>query len=135
MWGSASLDEAAVAAGLMASDPFIARRSRDPVPLAELGHRPLTTREILHKLQPLVRNIRFHPRHLPGVNDVPGLVLTMNPVYTVAPPNTTLQPTSGAVTDVARSIRGVASDRPLCDRVGALRRATISPRSLLSVRR
>jgi hypothetical protein len=38
--------------------------------------------EIAHEARPLVRYIRFHPRHLLGVNDPVGLVSTINPVYT-----------------------------------------------------
>jgi hypothetical protein len=40
--------------------------------------------EIAHEARPLVRYIRFHPRHLLGVNDPVGLVSTINPVYTPA---------------------------------------------------
>jgi hypothetical protein len=44
--------------------------------------------EIAHEARPLVRYIRFHPRHLLGVNDPVGLVSTINPVYTCWPANT-----------------------------------------------
>jgi RHS repeat-associated protein len=43
--------------------------------------------EIAHEAPPLVRYIRFHPRHLLGVNDPVGLVSTINPVYTLTLPN------------------------------------------------
>jgi hypothetical protein len=62
--------------------PFIARRSADAVSLAELGHRPVSALKVAHEARALVRQIRFHPRHLPGVNDPAGLASTINPVYT-----------------------------------------------------
>jgi hypothetical protein len=49
--------------------------------------------DVMYKGEPFFHHIRFHPGHPPGVNDVPGLVLTMSPVCTIKPPNRPLQPT------------------------------------------
>jgi hypothetical protein len=43
--------------------------------------------DVMYKGEPFFHHIRFHPGHPPGVNDVPGLVLTMSPVCTLAPTN------------------------------------------------
>lgn len=67
---------------LMACQPLVAGGARHPVALAQLGHGPVPTLEVVHKREPLFDHIRFHPGHPPGVNDVPGLVLTMSPAYT-----------------------------------------------------
>src|SRR6266404_257992 len=67
-------------------DPLVASRPCDAVALAELRHRPLTAREVPHELHPLLHRTRFHPGHLLPVNDVPGLLLTMNPARTDVQP-------------------------------------------------
>ena len=66
----------------MPGEPLIARRSSDPVALAELRHRPVAALKIADKLPALDRRIRFHPRHPPGVNDVAGLLLILSPDHT-----------------------------------------------------
>jgi hypothetical protein len=43
--------------------------------------------EIAHEARAFVLQIRFHPRHLLGVNDPAGPVSTINPVYTAMSPN------------------------------------------------
>src|SRR5438046_9206872 len=62
-----------------AAHPLVTGRPRHTVPLAELRHRPLAAFEVLREPQPLFRRTRLHPGHLLGVNDVPGLLLTMCP--------------------------------------------------------
>jgi hypothetical protein len=79
-----------------AAYPLVSGWPRHTVPFAELRHRPLTTLEVLHEPQPLYRRARLHPGHLLGVNDVPGLPLTMCPGRTTMRTNTPPQPRSGA---------------------------------------
>src|SRR5207247_3584789 len=62
-----------------AAHPLVTGRPRHTVRLAELRHRPLAAFEVLREPQPLFRRTRLHPGHLLGVNDVPGLLLTMCP--------------------------------------------------------
>src|SRR5204863_2416644 len=66
-----------------AAHPLVTGRPRHTVPLAELRHRPLAAFEVLREPQPLFRRTRLHPGHLLGVNDVPGLLLTMCPGRTM----------------------------------------------------
>jgi hypothetical protein len=62
-----------------ALDPLVSGRSRDSVALAELGSSTTARFEIANKPIPLFQDTRFHPRHLRGVNDVPGFLLRINP--------------------------------------------------------
>ena len=78
--------EPRVAARPMARDPLVAGRARHAEPFAQLGHRPVPAREIARSA-PARSCIRFHPRHPPGVNDVPGLLSTLN-----YPPTPNLRP-------------------------------------------
>ena len=73
-------------------------------------------------------------RLMPGPGLWPALAVSEQAVLD-APSNTTLQLASGAATGMPRSTRRVASADSLCNRVGALRRAAIRPRSQLSVGR
>lgn len=70
---------------------------------------------------------------MPGPGLEPALAVSKQALRD-RPSNTTLQLTSGAVTGVARSAGRLVPGRVLCDRVVALRRAAIRPRSQLSVR-
>src|SRR5947209_10386587 len=91
-----------------AAHPLVTGRPRHTVPLAELRHRPLAAFQVLREPQPLFRLTRLHPGHLLGVNDVPGLLLTMCPGRTPSAPHRCLStmewrtlracspPTSGA---------------------------------------
>src|SRR5438046_4348019 len=79
-----------------AAHPLVTGRPRHTVPLAELRHRPLAAFEVLREPQPLFRRTRLHPGHLLGVNDVPGLLLTMCPGRTNEQPNRPLQPARSA---------------------------------------
>ena len=78
----AAVGEPGTAARLMTRKPFVASRAGDAIPLAQLSHRPVAALEIVYEREPFLDDIRFHPGHPPGVNDVPGLVLTMTPVCT-----------------------------------------------------
>ena len=77
-----AIRERGAAAGAIPGHPFIARRARHPKARTQLAHRPVPTLERVDKLLSLVQRLRFHPRHLPGVNHPAGLLLTLNPVYT-----------------------------------------------------
>src|SRR5439155_8721477 len=79
-----------------AAHPLVTGRPRHTVPLADLRHRPLAAFEVLREPQPLFRRTRLHPGHLLGVNDVPGLLLTMCPGRTAAPANPRLEWTAAA---------------------------------------
>jgi hypothetical protein len=72
-------------------------------------------------------------RLMPGPGLRPALAVSEQALLD-GPSNITLQLTSGAVTGVPRSVARLVPGRVLCDRVGALRRASIRPRSQLSVR-
>src|SRR5204862_3577382 len=78
----APVHQAGAAARAMTREPFVPRRSCHTIALTQLGHRPLPTLVVRDESEPLVQHMRFHPRHPLGVNDVAGLVSTMNPVYT-----------------------------------------------------
>src|SRR5213083_2142949 len=75
-----------------AAHPLVTGRPRHTVPLAELRHRPLAAFEVLREPQPLFRRTRLHPGHPLGVNDVPGLLLTMCPGRTAVYNNTAMEP-------------------------------------------
>src|SRR5207248_10343415 len=75
-----------------AAHPLVTGRPRHTVPLAELRHRPLAAFEVLREPQPLFRRTRLHPGHPLGVNDVPGLLLTMCPGRTYPMSNRRIQP-------------------------------------------
>src|SRR5439155_20863162 len=99
-------------------NPLVSGRSSDPVPLAELGHRPLPALEIANESEPLFQDIRFHARHLRGVNDVPGLLLTMNPDRTPTPPNPPLDRTGAQ--PVRHDRTSVRADRSTVGRYAPL---------------
>jgi hypothetical protein len=84
---SAAIDQARTAARLMACEPLVTGRAGDAVALAQLGHRPVATLQVVHEREAFLHHIRFHPGHPPDVNDVPRLVLTMSPACTFRPPN------------------------------------------------
>src|ERR1700687_4286141 len=96
MRGVAGVGEARAA--LPTRHPFVARRSAHAVSLAELGPRPVSALEVAHEARTFVRQTRFHPRHLLGVNDPAGLASTITPVYTRHP----LTPRAGVESRFAR---------------------------------
>src|SRR5205823_9039580 len=96
-----------------AAHPLVTGRPRHTVPLAELRHRPLAAFEVLREPQPLFRRTRLHPGHLLGVNDVPGLLLTMCPGRTLPPNMAYLEPagTNGSGTAEGRCAGYSATSR------------------------
>ncbi len=91
---------------LMPLEPLVPRGAGHTIPLAQLGHRPVSALQVVHKREPFLHYIPFHPGHPPGVNDVPGLVSTMFPVYTPMQPNLALE--SSRLTSVLTGHRGAA---------------------------
>src|SRR5688572_658313 len=88
-----AVGQTATAAGLIPREPLVARGAGDTVPLAQLGHRPVAALEVVHKREPFLDDIRFHPGHPPGVNDARTCV-NYDPDLYRRHPNTALHPTA-----------------------------------------